>query len=346
MKTSHLCILSMAAAVLACSDPSGPVAPQLPPSKILNGLSLNVGAAISAVGDTLDLSAVAISLSGDTIAIPPGELEWGVSDASMLHVNQDGRVHILKASDGNIVYPWARWTSYGITAADSAYVVITPTREPVAKLKIRPQGDSIKTALPESGACCGVSIFALNVAGDSLGLIRAPLLGDGSLSQMELIISYMGPAFASLGFGQYLVGVRKLGPFWLHTEALVYGTLLRDSIQMLGVYPSNAMVAIKPDPITSEISSVTNGHSKVIQPCGAIMFQNQMASPIEIIFEDTTMVSGCVPGDPTGNIPSIPRFGHAERKIPAGTVRWTARIKDSPPSSPTVSGTVITKELE
>lgn len=346
MKISNLCILSMAAAVLGCSDPSGPVPPNLPPSQVLSALSLNVGAAVVAVGDTLDLSAVAISLSGDTIAIPPEELEWGVSDASKLHVDQDGRVQMLKASDGDIVYPWARWTSYGITAADSVYVVITPTSEPVASLQIRPVGDSIKTALPENGACCGVSIFARNVAGDSLGLIRAPLLGDGSLTDMELIISYIGPLGASFGLGQYLVGVRKLGPFWLHTEALVYGTLLRDSIQMLGVYPSNASVTIQPDPVTSEISSVSNGHSKVVQPCGAIRFTNRMAEPIEIIFEDTTMVSGCVPGDPTGNIPSIPRLGSVERKIPAGTVRWTARIKDSHPSSPTVSGTVITKELE
>ncbi len=335
----RLVVVSLAIALTSCADPSGPLPPTLKPSQILTSISLNIESAIAAVGDSLDFQVKAVSLSGDTLPITGNSLEWGVSDASVMRIDQNGRAHMLKASGGNVVSPWVRWTSNGITRTGAAYIVITQNRDPVTNLEIRPKGDSVRTALPETGICCGVSIIARNATGDSLGLIRAPLLGD----QEGLTISYFGPAGVTLGLGQYLVGTRKVGPFWLYTEALVYGTMLRDSIQMMGLYPLNAAVTIKADPTTAEISSVSNGYSKVIQPCGSILFINQLIQPVEIIFDDTSKVSGCVPGDAKGNIASFTR-GSVERKISSGTVRWTARVVGSSPSAASISGTVITRE--
>lgn len=344
MKLLFLGLISSVISLAGCADPSGPLAPKLPPSQLLASITIDVGSAIVAVGDSIDLKAVALSITKDTLPIEGNSLEWGVSDASMLRVNQNGRVYVLRESAGTIVYPWVRWTSNGVTRADSSYFVITQNRDPVASIQIRPQGDSVRTGLPGSGTCCGVSIIARNAAGDSLGLIRAPLVSNPEFSQSQLIISYLGPLGIQIGSGQYLVGSRVIGPFWLMTEAVVYGTLMRDSIQMMGLYPPSTNIRITANAISGEITSVSNGFTKIVQPCGAIEFNNRMTQPIEVIFDDTSKVSGCVPGDPKGNIDSIARNATISRKIPLGTVRWTARVKGSDPSSPTISGTVTTRE--
>ncbi len=325
-----------------CADPSGPLPSNLPPDKTFSYIKIDIESALVAVGDSVDLKATAYALSGDTLVIPPGELRWGVSDASMLRTDQNGRIQMLKASGGDIVYPWVSWTTDGITRSDSAYLIITQNREPIASIQIRPQGDSVRTAAPASGACCGVSVIARSASGDSLGLVRAPLTVDPGISTYDVLISYMGPTGVLFGLGQYLVHVRKLGPFWLRAETIVYGTLLRDSIQMFGLYPSSTYVTLSPDRVTGEITSATNGFTETIQPCGSMTFRNDRLQPVEIIFDDPGKVSGCVPGDATGNIDSLARNATLSRKLPAGTVKWTARVKGNPSTS--VTGTVITRE--
>lgn len=340
MNVFKMGIIACAMSLLGCADPSGPLPPNLPPSKVFTAISLNVDAVIVAVGDSLDLFPTAFSITGDTLPIEGNALEWGVSDGSILTVDQNGRVHMIKESGGDIVTSWVRWTSNGATRSDSAYILVTQTREPVARLQIRPQGDSVRI----SGDCCGVSIIAKSATGDSLGIIRAPLVGDPALKLSELLILYWGPWGVSIGLSQYTVAGDRLGPFWLRTEALVYGTLLSDSIQMIGLYPPKSTVEFKTDPISTEITSVSDGHTRFIQPCGTIQFWNRTSDTLEIVFDDPTKVSGCNPGDPTGDIPSLARNAMIERKVPSGTVGWSARIKGSPPSSKTVTGTVTTKE--
>lgn len=342
MKLNSLKVLALAAGILtACSDPTGPVPPSLKSAELLKSLKLNVKAAILAVGDSIDLKAVGISLSGDTIAIPDNEIVWGTSDPDRVRVNQNGRVHVIKHSDGGLVSPWVRWTSHGVTRADSSFFVTTQNRDPVARLEIRPLGDSLRIAIPDVGVCCGVSVIARNAAGDSLGVIRSPLTGDHD----GVTVNYNGAFGISFGWGQYTVFTRRLGPLWLRTEAFVYGQLLRDSLQLISLYPLNAAITFQAHSVTGEMSSTAGGNTKLIQPCGSIEFMNFYNEPIEVTFDDPSLVSGCVAGDATGDIETISAFGTISRKVPSGTVTWTARVKNKGALSPSVSGTVTTREL-
>ncbi len=344
MKITSFVSIFVIGILSGCADPSGPVPPNLPPSETFTSIRIDVGSAVVAVGDSLDLKATAYTLTGDTLVIPPNELKWGVSDASMLRTDQSGRVHMLKVSGGNIVYPWVRWTTNGTTRVDSAYVVITQDRDPITSIQIRPQGDSARTAMPEFGFCCGVSVIAKSATGDSLGLIRVPLEVVG-IKPAQVLNTYLGPVGVTIGYGQYIIGVRLPGPFWLKAKALVYGMLLQDSIQMMGLYPLSTRVTISLDATTSEITSLSNGHTQTVQKCGTVEFRNDgISQPLEVIFDDPSKVSGCVAGDATGNIESIGRNAVVSRKVPSGPVKWTARVKDSGAQSPVITGTITTRE--
>lgn len=346
MKLSLLGIVAVICILPGCADPSGPRPPNLHPSETLTSIKMNIAAAVIAVGDSIDLKATAYTLTGDTLVIPAGELQWESGDVTMLRTDQNGRMHALKSSGDNVLYPSVRWTNNGITRTSTSYVIITQNREPVTSIQIRPQGDSTRTAMPEIGLCCGISVIARSATGDSLGLIRVPLAVDSGISAAEVQISYMGPiGITLLGIGQYWVGVKRVGPLWLRAEALVYGAQMRDSIQMFGLYPLSVRATFMRDVFSGKITSVSDGNTHIIQHCGSIEFNNkEIAQPIEIIFDNPEKVSGCVPGDATGNIASIAQGATVSRKIPSGTVKWTARIKDSDPSSRVITGTVTTRE--
>lgn len=349
MKLLFVGLLSSAMLLSGCADPSGPLAPKVSPSELFASIVIDVESGIFAVGDSIDFKATALSISKDTIPLIGRSLEWGVSDPSKIRIDQNGRVHFLKSSDDAIVYPWVRWTYNGVTRADSAYLVITQNRPPVASIKIRQSGDSARVSTDAAGNCCAFSVIAVDAAGDSLVPIRAPVWSNPRVAESELNIGYYGALGIRLGFGQYSVMSKVIGPFWLKTETLVYGTLMRDSIKLMGLYPLGGRVTISPDPITAEISTTSigyshKGYSHIVQPCGSIEFSNRMTQPIEVVFDEPEKVSGCVPGDAIGNIDSVARNAIISRKIPSGTVRWTARVKGSGPLAPAVSGTVTTRE--
>jgi hypothetical protein len=318
--------------------------PKLSPSELFASMVIDIASGVVAVGDSIDLKATALSISKDTIPITGASLQWGVSDPSRLRIDQNGRVHFLKHSNGDVVYPWVRWTSNGVTRADSASLVITQSRDPITRIQIRQSGDSARVSTDDGGTCCAFFVIARDADGDSLGLIGAPVWSDPRFAESQLMISYLGTFGIQWGLGQYFIMSKVIGPFWLKTETLVYGTVLRDSIKLMGLYPLGANVRLTPDPVTAEISTVSNGYTKTVQPCGAIEFNNRLTQPIEVEFDDASKVSGCVPGDASGNIDSIARNATISRKIPSGTVRWTARVKGSGPVAPTVSGTVTTRE--
>ena len=346
MRALRLAVVVSAIVVSACADPSGLRAPVLPPSEVLSRLVVNIPSAIVAVDDSLDLSMVALSATDDTIPVMGGSTpEWYVSDPSRLRVSQSGRVIALKASNDDVVSAGVRWTLNGVTRTDAAHLVITATRLPVARIQIWARGDSTRTSFFNNGSCCGVYIVARNAAGDSVGLLRAPLTTDPSYSASQVMISYLGSIGPLIGLAQYYVSTRIIGPYWLYAQSLVYGTPMRDSTQFTGLYPPEAVVTFTQDSGSVQIESLSHGNTNTMQPCGALRFTNKTAVPIDITFDDPAKASGCRSADSTGNIENLLPGKNADRKFPVvGTAVWTARARDAGPGGAALSGTVIMRE--
>lgn len=314
--------LIIVVSVFGCTHPDSPSAPTTPLPKLLATASVFPASIIAAVGDTLNFNSHAISITGDTISNDSIYVTWNVSDPAVLKIDRSGRGIALKHSSGNIVNVIATIVSNGVTRNASSLVLVTPVRQPISRLVISAR-DSTAFGSGSIDICCGININGYGSEGESFGLIRAPLIPNVTKG---ITFGYLGSTGALLGLGQYFVQSKVIGKYWLKTEAYVYGTLLNDSLEMLGLYPSDAVITISQDSGSVDISSLQEGYTALAQPCATIRFANKSNQPISVEFDDSTKASGCLPTDLKGKIPSIGPNANGDRKFPnLGKVSWVVR---------------------
>ncbi len=340
-----ICLLMFGGAV-SCVDTSAPPVPKLPLSEVLKSISVDPEAVIMALDDSLQLNISALNMLGEPLSIPNGApVEWTSNDGEMVSVDSTGKIKALGTTGAAFINITAKWTHNGYTGSQTVIVNVTPTRQSIAGLRITPKDTTRTSDNDEFGGSptTSLSVMAMDANGNPIGKIRVPLTprADAGYSYKDLQLVYLGPIGALLGLDDYLVSSNIIGDYMLYARANVYGTSMVDSLKFTGLYPSGVTVPIQKDSLSNSLVSTYTGQEFFMQPCGNVKFENKTQSPIGIVFSDSTKADGCVPGDPSGNIASIPPGQKVTRKFSStGTIQWTLRDPATGNVVPAVSGRV------
>ena len=333
-------------AVGGCVDPSAPERIPTPLEHIPTQLMVSPDAIVLALGDSLLLQASAISLSGDSLPIGDTPVTWSSDDIRTVSVDARGMIkaHQVMSPD-LLVQITARWTFNGATQQATATVNVTPTRQPIAGIRIVPK-DSLRTSWsPGSLVVTWLTVVAVDANGDSVTTLRAPVRGHDTLPSSQIIPLYLGRAGVLTGGAPYGIQSKVIGDYWIYTHATVYGVFVQDSARFTGLYAYDAQIPIVTDSATNIVVSRFANQDVVVQPCGEVKFQNQSGTPADIVFDDPEKATGCTPSDQTGNIENLGAGQTGGRKFRApGRVKWTFRNRETGQLIPHVSGTIVMRE--
>lgn len=339
--------LLMFGGAVSCVDTSAPPVPKLPLAEVLKSISVDPNAVIMALGDSLQLNISALNMLREPLSIPSGApVEWSSNDSEMVSVDSTGKIKALATTGATFINITAKWTHNGYTGSQTVIVNVTPTRQSIAGLRITPK-DTTRTSENDepmpAPPTTSLSVMAMDANGNPIGKIRVPLTprADAGYSYKDLQLLYLGPIGALFGLDDYVIISNIIGDYMLYARANVYGTPLVDSLKFTGLYPSGVTVPIQKDSLSNSLVSTYTGQEFFMQPCGNVKFENKTQTPIGIVFSDSTKADGCVPGDPSGNIASIPPGQKVTRKFSStGTIQWTLRDPVTGNVVPAVSGRV------
>ncbi len=333
-----------------CTDASAPRQPLIPEAELLRRLVVTPDRSILAVDSTVQLSVTAENYLGEPLPIDMTALRWSSTDSARVRVDANGKVTAKAETSMLSLLPsvTAEWTLHGVTQKAQAQFNITRTQFPVTRLRIVAP-DSTRSSTPyEAVDLNGMTwMDVLADTGSSASSVKSLILPLQPVDSLRKFVSASNyGAFAALyGKPRYAVTSSVIGEYWLYTYAWVYGTLMRDSLRMTGLYAYDASIPFVLDSATNTIESRFINETVIVQPCGLVRFLNQLPMAIDIVFDDPGKATGCVAGDLTGNIENIPaRSGKQFRKFPAtGTVRWTLRNRATGELLPSITGLITIK---
>lgn len=339
-------IVILSVGLVACVESSAPPPPVTKPEDALMRALSFPETMILAETDTGRIRLSAINVFGDTVL--PSEnavIKWTSSDVATATVDTNGVVTARRTAGNEKISITAKWSQDGVTKSAVTSVYVTATRLPIDHIDFVSR-DSTRTSASELGKGPGnwAVVIARNVNGDSL-LAPLPIVTtapSSKVASLGVLVYPLGSlAFLLGGTGPYAIISRHIGDYWLYAEAMVYGTMMRDSLKFTGLYVPATTIQIARDSLAGALVSPRAGVELVVQPCGSVNFQNQSQIPIDIVFDDSTKTGQCVPSDQIGNIANILPGGTATRKFPAvGTVQWTVRDRNTGQLTPTASGKV------
>lgn len=346
MKNIYKCafILSALLVMAACVDKSAPTGPRLTPDEILQRIEVFPSAAVLAVGDSIQLGLKAYDLLDKEMSTA-GEapIVWTSSNDDIAVVDSNGIVHAHSPTT-EFVSITGRWNHNG--KADSAVTtaIVTPSRSSIAGLRIVPK-DSARTASNDQLLSAPASWFAI-VATDDNGQagdkIRLPITIQPGLPITAVIAIYVGALGSLLGGDDFFINTTYIGDYYLYVSANVYGVDIKDSTKFTGLHRAAETFPITLDQATgSGLTSRNYNREIIMQPCGHAKFHNQSQVPIAVEFSDPSKASGCVTGDLTGNIESIPPGRTIIRKFPqTGTIEWAVRDLNTGQLQPKATGKI------
>jgi len=333
----------------ACVDSSASVQPVIPPRELPSQVTVTPDWVVATVGETVPLTLTAQNLVGEPMPVD-STVQWISSDTMTMTVDARGRMYARKATEPTAV-PWvtARWTQKGATKEARAWINITQTRRPISGLHIVPV-DSTRTGWGyDPNAFDQYTWVAIRTGTEDpmnpMDYFSLPLYTDGTSPLGHVVVANFGVLGMMFKQAPYALTSKIIGDYWLYTHASVYGTHMRDSVRLTGLYPYDGVIPFTRDSATKVILSRFINQDVIVQPCGEVRFINQLSTPFDIVFDDSTKATGCTPFDPSGNIENIGPGGTGGRKFSAvGTVRWTMRNRETGQLLPSVTGTITMKK--
>ncbi len=330
--------------LVACVDSSVPVSAPAPADDIPTNIVVTPDAIVMAVGDTFKVSVVARNTFGDTMDMAGIPVKWTSSDQRIATVTSDGAVIAHTPTTAyEFVQLTASWTKNAVTHVAGSVVNVTPTREPIAGLKILVDSNRTSTSVQLlGGPATWGNVIAVDANGDSIAAPYVLLVRNPRNSVREVSAAWFGEFGVLLGGDRYIFGSTIIGDYWLHARSTIYGVPMRsDSLKFVGLYPVDAVITIAQDSVSGSPISLQRGHTVTVQPCAHITFTNDSRAPIDIVFDDSTKTGRCVPSDQVGNIRRIRARGSGVRKFPAtGTIKWTVHNPQTGAAYPGMSGYV------
>ncbi len=280
-----LCVLILLSA--ACVDLQGPELAPLKPEDVLADVSVGSDAVMIKIGDTLKLTATALAMNGAPIDIDNDNLIWNTVDPSQVQIDSKGSL-IARATTVTPVNITVSYKYGPVTMVDTVAVTVTAAKLDVTDLKLVSLDSNRVGALAALG----------------YPRVRAELYNGNNLVEKgaRLPITVRYPVKVNLVLnggpdGEHIYKVNNdlgfLGKFWVRSSVNLYGQIVSDSIEFLGLYPavlSGMMVGS--NFLTGEITPFARGYGgdRVnVQPCALIIVGHLdfFHGPADAVFSDS-----------------------------------------------------------
>lgn len=271
-----LCVCTLFGA--ACVDIQGPQLSSISSNEVLSEVSVGSDIVVMMLGDSLKLTAIASAVDGSRIDVNVDNLTWISEDPSQVQVDSDGTLtaKVVTVTPVNVTVSYQHGP---VTMVGTVSVEVTETKLEVTSLKL-------------------VSLDSNRVG--ALALLGSPRLrielyngGDLVVKGAKLAVRAKHPVKVNFvakrspeGEGVYIVNNDGglLGSFWVRSSANLYGTIVSDSVEFLGVYPaalssmSIAFQTVISDIVPwGEVIPFVHGYGGnriSLQPCALIVMQN------------------------------------------------------------------------
>jgi len=349
-------LLSVAVGI-GCAGDKG-VAPSLrDPSAVLGSIVASPANVVMAVGDSFAVAFAAQSVSGNAIT-QFDSVQYvldNIVDTIRVSVSPTGVVTARAVSGGSPVLLDVFAYKDGVGAVDQVVIQVTQTAIAGATLSIQPgPSDSTKIQLgdgkvirpviqnPGTGASVSGPRFRLTTTPEDakkLGCYRLSLLSvPESFSALRL-------NGCAVTFRLNQIRAAGLGTAWVHADALIYGTMLHDSVQYTVTNPYQFYIYI------SNVNlNVTCTTSATIAPGGVVTFSNNIQAglgmSLAFTFDNPAAATdaGSSTGGSSGNItPLVGGESSSRRFMTPGTYPWHAAVSGATPpfTNVTCDGAVI-----
>ncbi len=331
--------------VQGCVDSSVPSAPATEPRDIITQLVASPDAIIMAAGDSIPLTVTALNLIGEEIPLQgDSSVKWTFSDSSKVSLSADRWLKAKASTSGDLMNIEAKWTHKASTNSAKIVINITPTRLPIAAIRIVPK-DSARSASVEGIVASWFWVKGINSVGDSVAAPRIAVGGAKGTSLSLVSALYIGPLGALFGGATYWVNSTFIGDYWLYAYSTVNGVPMRDSVKYKGLYPIAAKIEIAKDSASNTLISAASNYELSIQRCGFASFKNSSEVAVDIEFDDPAKAAKCVPTDQEGNIVNLAPRRTVVRTFPTdGTVAWSVRDRTTGQLVRSLSGKVTVRE--
>jgi len=347
-----LAAYTLAACTLtACTGDKGTAPAIRPAATTLGSARVSPYNAVMAVGDTLTLVVTGRTLSGAPLAgfDSVQYILQDPTDSLRVHLSATGVVTAVTPSGTNApVFVQVIAFKDGLARADQSIIQIVPTAFAGATLSIQPVppdsakmawGDS-KTITPAIQNTSGQSVDQPMVRyeygpGDSTTMqCYVPnLVATGTLTQAQLQLTGCGTNNNAGQVGLNNIHAFKTGTAWVHANVMVFGVMLRDSVQYTLTNPYSGFIYAS----TYYLAGNQPGISSIyIAPGGTVTFYNGFPEALGIsvgfTFNDPSAATAATPvpdfGGTTGNVtPLTTSQAQSTRQfLTPGVYEWTATL--------------------
>lgn len=353
-------LLSVAMGV-GCVGDKGVAPSTRDPSTALGGIVASPLNVVMAVGDSFPVAITAQSVSGDPIT-QFDSVRYvlnSIVDTIRVGVSPTGVVTARAVSGGSPVLLNVFAYKDGVGAVDQVVIQVTQTAIAGATLSIQPDpSDSTKIQLgdgkvippviqnPGTGARVSGPRFRFTTTPEDAKKLGCYRLNIPSVSQaFSTASSALRLNGCAATFGLNQIRALSLGTAWVHADALIYGTMLHDSVQYTVTNPYQFYISVTN--VNLNVTCVTSG---TIAPGGTVTFTNNIQAGLGMslayTFDNPAAATdaGSSTGGSSGNITPLAGGESSSRMfMTPGTYTWHAAVSGATPpfTNTTCDGTVI-----
>jgi hypothetical protein len=357
-------IVAAALVVVGCQGEQAAAPAVTSPATTLGAIVASPVNVIMAVGDTFTVHVQGTAVDGTPLAAFDSVVYSlnSIVDTARITVSPTGTITARAASTGAPVFVNVFAFKGGAAAADQVVIQVTPTSFSGATLSIQPSPfDSTRVAL---GADKSITPVIQNADG-SLSVPNPQLRLSSSVADTKKIGCYLPNLPSNTQAFTYLTTVFQLtgcagsfglnqfrsiatGTAWVHARALVYGTMLEDSVQ----YTITNSFMVFAGAWNNNLEMVCGECYATIAPGGTIVFQNGFASGLGLTatftLDNPAAATAANPpataGDTAGNVTTLQPFEQSPRVfLTPGTYHWTEHVNGAVPPfvDTTFTGTIV-----
>lgn len=291
-------ITALILGAVGCSDFEGPRINQVEEESVLTRVVINTEAVIMKLGDSITLGARLFSINGvEMTGVDASKIQWSSSSPVDATVDSSGKVRARRVINDPVQIV-AKLQHNGVTKADTIPLYITETSYTASEVRV--------VAL-DSNRIDAVSYFfeprvRIDIYDNNELVIKGARIHIES-TVPGLTLHYAGPGG---DLGDAIFTVRNtpafIGSFYVKVKGNLYGAEVADSVEFIGLYPSNTGITVVYDTISKQytFSPEIPKISPRLQPCGYVLISVYNApEPVDIIFSDSSSATlECDPNAP------------------------------------------------
>jgi hypothetical protein len=292
---------ALAVGLASCTGGESITRPTNDVASIAWDIQLNHRAVNMAVGSTVQLEAVPVTVDGTPIA-DASPITWVTPDTTILAVDATGNLRAKKVVERALVVATIHNEEGNWTIADSARVTVYPAVLPFSSFKMALGGPTLVTA--DDWRDFDAVLF------DGSGNALLDAVGDTIYPVTDYVASKPQSVWYQGGWNGG-GSPNDTGVVKIEAHSYIFGQEYTDTVTFRLTYPDSAPVFIYRKSYNMDPSPSVPGQTDVtILKGGKIAFSNiNTTLPADILFDDTTQVIG-------GNIPEVP-MGYGWQTPPA-----------------------------